>query len=148
MPAGAITREGSGTQLGGDDLMDKEPRLLVWNYTPEEKAKLDALLKVIGAPPAASIEMSQGRLTLREIIHTDARGENPLESDEKVVLFYNIPQKGVFFLIDAFKQTDLPRPIYAVVTEHSIEWPFSELLDHLVKERAGVQKRSAQSSGE
>ena len=121
--------------------MDKEPRLLVWNFTVEEKDKLDLLLEKTQAPSAFSISKSQGRLTLREIIHTDAHSRDPFNSDEKVVLFYNIPQKGVSFLINMFKQTNLPRPIYAVVTKHSIEWPFSKLLEHLKEERDEMERK-------
>ena len=121
--------------------MDKEPRLLVWNYTDEEKANLDRLLEKTQAPPAFSIGKNQGHLRLREIIHTDAFSDEELKSDEKVLLFYNIPRKGVSFLINMFKQSNLPRPIYAVVTEHSIEWPFSNLLEHLIEEREEIEKR-------
>lgn len=124
--------------------MHKEPRLLVWNYTSEEKHKLDTLLKEIGAPPAVDIDKAQGRLPLREIIDGDGPSEETFTSDEKVVLFYNIPQKGVLFLLNTFKQKDLPRPIYAVVTEHSINWPFNELLEHLVEERDRMEKKGAQ----
>ncbi len=123
--------------------MDKEPRLLVWNYSEEEKSGLDALLARIGAPHAVTIESSRGYLTLRDIIHTNKSSDADFLSDEKAVLFYNIPQKGVFFLINTFKESNLPRPLYAVVTEHSIEWPFSELLEHLVQEREKMEKRSA-----
>jgi hypothetical protein len=124
--------------------MHKEPRLLVWNYTSEEKHKLDALLKEIGAPPAVDIDKTQGRLPLREIIDGDRPVEETFTSEEKVVLFYNIPQKGVLFLLNTFKQKDLPRPIYAVVTEHSINWPFNELLEHLIEERDRMEKKGAQ----
>lgn len=123
--------------------MDKEPKLLVWNYTLGEKEKLDGLLKEIGAPVASAIDSDQGHLSLREIIHTDSHGQECLESSEKVLLFYNIPQKGVFFLIDLFKKAALPHPIYAIVTEYSIAWPFSKLLDHLVSERDTAAKRGA-----
>ena len=128
--------------------MNKEPRLLVWNYESEEKSRLDAILAETKAPPAVRIHKSQGYLTLREIIHTNAQSEQELTSDEKLLLFYNIPHKGVLFLINTFKQTDLPRPIYAVVTEHSIEWPFNELLEHLVEERDRMQKLNAGRSTE
>ncbi len=129
--------------------MDKEPRLLCWSYSREEKSRLDALLKEIGAPPAHDIEKTQGCLTLRSII--DGVGEAgkaadpdgslaPLDSDEKVLLFYNIPQKGVFILLNLFKkEAGLPRPIYAMVTEHSIDWPFHQLLEHLVEERTRME---------
>jgi len=128
--------------------MSNEPGILVWNYTLEEKKKLDLLLEEIGAPSAMTIESSQGHLTLREIIHANTRSDRELASQEKVILFYNIPQKGVFFLINRFKETDLPRPMYAVVTEHSIEWPFRDLLEHLVSERDKADKRSDRSSEE
>jgi len=34
------------------------------------------------------------------------------------------------------------------VTEHSIEWPFSKLLSHLVSERDNAEKTADQSGGE
>ncbi|MGC9195265.1 MAG: DUF3783 domain-containing protein [Syntrophobacteraceae bacterium] len=122
--------------------MDKTPRLLVWNYTQEEKDKLDALLSEIGAPFATAISSDQGHLPLKTIIHTNGHGRDILQCDEKVLLFYNIPEKGVFLLINLFKKEDLPRPIYAVVTKHSIDWPFSRLLDHLISERDNAEKSS------
>ena len=122
--------------------MESQPKLLVWNFTTEEKAGLDAFLREIGAPCAMSIDQTQGYLTLREIIDgSGPRGEG-LTSAEKVILFHDVPQKGIFFLIDIFQRTDLPRPIYAVVTEQSINWPFNELLEHLVEERDKMEKES------
>ena len=115
--------------------MNQSPRLLVWNYTRSEKEKLDAVLTEIKAPPAFSIEKDQGRLVLGRIIHDNERGGEEFRCDEKVLLFYNIPQKGVYLLMQVFKSADLPKPIYAVVTEHSITWPFNELVEHLIEER-------------
>lgn len=125
--------------------MDQPPRLLMWNYTDEEQERLAAVLKEVGAPPASSIEKIQGNLTLKEIIHSGSQCDEPLISHEKVLLFYNIPPKGVYFLLDLFKTKDLPRPIYAVVTEHSIEWPFGKLLEHLIEERDAAARREGSS---
>lgn len=119
-----------------------ESKLLVWNYTVEEKNRLDALLREIGAPRAVTIEPCHGHLKLQDIIDEKPTPGEPLASDEKVILFHDVPQKGVMFLIKFFKQTDLPQPIYAMVTEHSIQWPFHELLEHLVEERNRMEKRS------
>jgi hypothetical protein len=120
--------------------MESQPKLLVWNYTTEEKAGLDAFLREIGAPSAVSIDRTQGYLTVREIIDGNGPHGEGLTSAEKVILFHDVPQKGIFFLIDIFQKTDLPRPIYAVVTEQSINWPFNELLEHLVEERDRMGK--------
>jgi hypothetical protein len=121
--------------------MEDQAKLLVWNYSTEEKRALDALLSEIGAPPAECIDRTRAHLTLREIIDGTGPCGEAFASDEKVLLFHAIPQKGVLFLIQTFRQKELPRPIYAVVTEHSIGWPFSELLEHLVEERNRMEKR-------
>ena len=121
--------------------MNETPRLLVWNYTDEEKAELDRVLQDVEAPPAVTITKDQGHLVLKDIIHTGLHGEQEFQCDEKFVLFYNIPPKGISFLIDLAKKRNLPQPIYAAVTEHSIEWPFSELAEHLIAEREEFRKR-------
>lgn len=126
--------------------MNQKPRLLVWNFTREEKEKLDRMLDLAKAPPAFCILPEQGHLLVREIVQGVRRDSEPFVCDEKIVLFYNIPQKGIFFLIQKFKDADLPRPIFAVVTEHSINWPFSELAAHLIEERRQALERSAQES--
>ncbi len=126
--------------------MERRPRLLVWNFTPQEKEKLDRMLELVKAPPAFSISPNQGHLLVRDILHTDQVGSEPFECDEKIVLFYNIPQKGIFFLIQKFKDANLPKPIFAVVTEHSIDWPFSRLAAHLIEERRQARERIARES--
>jgi hypothetical protein len=120
--------------------MEDQSKLLVWNYSESEKQRLDAILKEIGAPSAVAIAPGQGRHRLGDIIGGSTPDGEPLESDEKVILFHQVPQKGILFLIDYFKRTDLPRPIYAVVTEHSIQWPFHELLEHLIEERDRMER--------
>ena len=120
--------------------MHGKPRLLLWNYTEEEKTKVDQFLEEVKAPPAASIRKDQGYLPLREIIHTDKRGDKEFICDEKIVLFYNIPPRGISFLIDQLKQRKFPQPIYAAVTEESINWPFNELTEDLVSERDAFSK--------
>lgn len=123
--------------------MENQPKLLVWNFTTEEKLRLDAFLHQLGAPSALAIDQTWGSLTLKEIIDGSGAPGEAFVSDEKVILFHDVPQKGVMFLIDSFGQTDLPHPIYAVVTEHSVNWPFKALLEHLVEERDRHQRERA-----
>lgn len=118
-----------------------QSRLLVWNYTEAEKSRLDDILRQIGAPPAVTIEPGQGRMKVGDIVAGRSPEGDPFACDEKVILFYEVPHKGVLFLMKFFKQIDLPRPIYAVVTEHSIQWPFHELLEHLIEERDRMEDK-------
>ncbi|MCU0588068.1 MAG: DUF3783 domain-containing protein [Syntrophobacteraceae bacterium] len=125
---------------------EAQSRLLVWNYSAAEKTRLDEILKEIGAPPAVAIAPEQGRLKVGDIVQGRSSDGEPLTSEERVILFHEIPHKGILFLIDYFKQTGLPRPIYAVVTEHSIQWPFNELLEHLIEERDRMEGDPAGSN--
>ena len=119
--------------------MDEHPRVLLWNYTDEEKASVDAFLAEVNAPPAVAIRKNQGYLLVSEILQAQS-GERELECDEKVALFYNIPNKGISFLIDQSKKRRLPQPIYAAVTEYSIHWPFNELVEDLIAEREAFRQ--------
>ncbi len=125
--------------------MDGTPRLLLWNYSEEELTLVSQVLEAVKAPPAVPIRKDQGYLLLKEIIHTDKRAEQEFECDEKVILFYNIPNKGMSFLIDLAKRKQLPVSIYASVTEHSIEWPFNELVEELVTEREAFRQAAKQN---
>ncbi len=126
--------------------MDGEPRLLLWAFTEEERDTLNTLLARIGAPSAKAIRKNQAMVPLSKIIHQDKTGEISYDSAERVLLFYNIPQQGVMFLINFFKQQKLPACIYAVVTEHSMEWPFHQLLEHLIEERESFDERNVRES--
>ena len=120
------------------------PRLFLWNYSEEEKTQMDQFLEEVKAPPAVVIRKNQGFLPLQEIIHLDKSGDQEFECNEKLVLFYNIPPKGISSLIDQSKQRQLPSPIYAAVTEESIHWPFHELLKDLIQEREAFKQMSQQ----
>ena len=122
------------------NMMNGSPRLLLWNYTEEEKARVDRLLEDVNAPPAVAIRKDQGYLPISDIVHTNKRGEQDFECDEKLVLFYNIPNKGISYLIDLSKKRNLPQPIYAEVTEHSILWPLNELMEELIAEREAFRQ--------
>ena len=55
--------------------------------------------------------------------------------DRPVVLFYNVSNAGVSTLMQVFKSLAIPKPIFAVVTETSITWTLTQLMDHLIEEK-------------
>jgi len=121
--------------------MHSGPRILLWNYTYEEMLVIDAFFQTVGAPEVQTIEQNQGELTVREILLADKRSEKEYALDEKIMLFYNVDPQMIHTVMRKSGEWNLPKPIYAVVTKQSIEWPFSELAEHLVKERDFVKKK-------
>jgi hypothetical protein len=124
--------------------MDASPKILLWNYSYEELLEMDRLFQEVGAPEAKPVEKNQGGLPVRAILSTDATCSDEFSCDEKVMLFFNVPAPMIHTLMQETKGLDIPRPIFAVVTPQSIEWTFSELVEHLIKERDYIQKRTAE----
>ena len=121
--------------------MDASPKILLWNYSCEEMLEMDNLFQEVGAPEVRVIEKDQGGLPVHEILFTEARSDEEFSSDEKIMLFFNVPAPMIHTMMRETRRLDIPRPIFAVVTPQSIEWKFSELVEHLVKERDYIRKR-------
>jgi len=121
--------------------MDTSPRILMWGFSSEEKDRFDTFLKEICASPTVQIEPDQGPLPVHEILFSDKRAEEMFISDQKVLLFFNVPAEVIHGIMAGAKKKDLPRPIYAMVTKENIEWSFSDLVEHLTKEHEFMQKK-------
>lgn len=121
--------------------MENGPRILLWNYSFEERLEMDHLFQAVGAPLAQAIETEQGYLPVREILFADNKSEQAYSCNEKIMLFYNVPAQTIHNLMKEAKQWNLPKPIYAIVTPQSIDWKFADLVDHLIKERDFIQQR-------
>ncbi len=116
--------------------MDTSPRILVWNYSDEELRSFELFLGEMGGPKVERIGKRQGHLLVRDILFTDKVSDEEFDSDEKVALFYNVQADIVQKVVSSIRsRRDLVRPIFAVVTQHSIDWRFSHLVGELIKER-------------
>ena len=51
------------------------------------------------------------------------------------MLFYNLSDAGVRNLMQVFKSLEIPKPIFAIVTETSITWTLERLMEHLIEEK-------------
>lgn len=124
--------------------MNTSPRVLLWNYTYEEMLTLDVFFQAVGAPEAQVIEPDQGNLLVHEILFTGKRSDQAYACDEKIMLFYQVEAPVIHRVMREANDWSLPQPIYAVVTRQSIEWTFSELAGHLIKERDFFRKKTAE----
>ncbi len=115
-------------------------RVYVYGFTLEEDERIDALFGELGIPEAVRIEKDQGSVTLEDIIENGKSGDGKLEYDERIVLFHEISDKGVYTLMQAIKSIDVPKPIFAVVSDHSMHWTFEQLASHLLREKNAFEQ--------
>lgn len=123
--------------------MDSTPRILIWNCS--DLPAWTALLARVGAPQPRLIAPQFGQAFVHELLFETALAGETCESAERIVLFFNVDGDVVRNVMQAAKEVPgLERPIYAMVTEHSIEWRFCDLLEHLVEERDHFRRMEAE----
>ena len=111
------------------------PRIFTFGFTEDESAAIDAAFAVVRVPPPTRLRPSQSDCLVGDIVDRDADGTGSLECAERLVLFARLPGEAVGGLVDYFRGIDVPRPIFATVTETSATWTLAELLEHLAEER-------------
>ena len=115
---GALTINGSATEL----------RTL-------EQARIEMRLAQIGVPAPTRLQKRHGDVVIGDILRQGRVGARELDCAERLVLFHRVSDKGVGALMHVIKSLDVPRPIFAVVTDTSITWTLSQLMAHLIEEK-------------
>jgi len=109
--------------------------MFTFGYSEAESAAIDAALAGIRVPAPTRLTPTQGDCLVGDIVERDADGAGTLAAGERLVLFARLPGEAVSGLVDFFRGIDVPRPIFATVTETSATWTLADLLEHLVEER-------------
>ena len=115
--------------------MSKKARVLTFGYTDEQQRSINERLAGIGVPPPTRLERRHGSVVIGDILQTEAIGTEEFDCPERLVLFYNLSEAGVRSLMQVFKSMEIPKPIFALVTETSIAWTLEQLMAHLVEEK-------------
>jgi hypothetical protein len=110
-------------------------RMFTWGFTDGESASIDAALAGIRVPAPTRLKPTQGDCLVGDIVDKDADGAGSLAAGERLVLFARLPGEAVSGLVDFFRGIDVPRPIFATLTETSATWTLATLLGHLVEEK-------------
>ncbi len=62
--------------------------------------------------------------------------------DKKIIIVNGFTEDELKEFILWYKKNEkLPKPIFAVITEHSIEWKVKDLLNELIKEDEEIKKQ-------
>ena len=125
--------------------MEGKARILIYGFSAEDGERIDAALAEVGVPPTTKLRSTQGHVELAEIIAHDVDGPEGFSCSEALVLFYNVSEAGIRTLIPYIRNLEIPRPIFAMVTETSYRWTLARLLEHLIEEKRGVERREAEN---
>jgi hypothetical protein len=115
--------------------MSDKAKILTFGFTGPEQQCIEDRLGEIGVPPPTRLERRHGSIVIGDILREGAIGEEEFDCRERLVLFYSLSEAGVRSLMQVFKSLEIPKPIFAIVTETSITWTLQQLLEHLIEEK-------------
>jgi hypothetical protein len=113
--------------------------MLIYSFNEEEKNHVSEILNY----NCRVVEETMGKMTIRNIL--DGIKLKILSSElpkEKLILFNNFADEELKKSINLIKSLIQPAPIFAIVTDTSIEWTFEHLLEHLIEEKEWYRNHS------
>jgi hypothetical protein len=121
---------------------DGIPCLLVYGYSQKEMEIVQQVAGSLDIDEIKAIEPSMQNNLVGDILSGKIKkSELLVPIDERVIIFNDLSDYDIHSFIAAYKTTQLPRPIYAVGTIHSRQWPFSDWIKELIKERAEMMRQ-------
>ena len=113
-------------------LLQNDKIMLIYGFDNEERTHVSEILQ----DNCKVVEESMGKMKIRDILNgLKLEIYNSKLPKEKLILFNNFEDEELKNLIKSLKSNIQPAPIFAIVTDTSIDWTFEYLLEHLIEER-------------
>lgn len=120
-------------------LLQNNKVTLIYGFNEEEKNHVSEILK----NNCKSVEETMGKMKIRDILDgLKLEMHNSEVPKEKLILFNNFEDEELKESIKLIKSVIQPAPIFAIVTDTSMDWTFEHLLEHLIEEREWYRNHS------
>lgn len=134
-------------KIDHDDTLRPEgrPCILVYGYDPLALETIRKYAK--GYEGLAVIEVKENHLqnTLKQIIDETGNLSNKMVDKKAPAIVINaLSSAELNHFVHNFRSLGLQSPLFAMVTETSINWKFIDLIDDLLEERALFMKMKAE----
>ena len=121
----------------GDEAAFGPPAALIYGLSGDEASRVGSLLERAGAPDhrVVGVTTTMGEWTVGRALGGDDGGQLlPVGKVPRVVLLSGLTDRQVNAVLDAYRTTDLPKPIFAVATPANLEFTVVGLLGDLMAE--------------
>lgn len=128
-----------------DQRMFGPRKALVCGFSASEQLRFTEVLekgKLLDLP-VVFVAGDRAESLLGEIVELPGGTGLDQDSDlERAVILSGITEKELHAVLRGYRERGLPPPLWATLTETSIEWPLSELLRELASEREAFRRSS------
>lgn len=120
-------------------LLQNNKAILSYSLSEEEKSNIFEILNY----NCIVVEQSMGKMQIKDILNgLKLEVFSSRIPQEKLILFNNFEDEELKKTINLIKSFIQPAPIFAIVTDTSINWTFEHLLEHLIEEREWYRNHS------
>ena len=116
--------------------------ILAYGYNKKEKEILEKYSLELGIKKVIMINNEETDFTIKELISRENHQTLEINNTkEKFIVLNAVSDFELNNFIGNFKSNNLKRPLFAVVTETSLNWSFKRLVEDLLKERAAFMAK-------
>ncbi len=141
MSGGTFRRVGkSETTLYGPRAM------LICGFPGSEKNGVVDLVRGIGLENLSVVFASadDGTARVGELLaRPDMSGLNSAHGPVRAIVLSGITEKELHMILSRYRESGMPRPLWATLTPVSVNWCLADLLSELDAERRAMEKRSS-----
>ncbi|MEG0842818.1 MAG: DUF3783 domain-containing protein [Romboutsia sp.] len=114
--------------------------IMIINFNGKELAMIKNISNMIGLRDQIILNHNQGKNIIKDILDNKEiiQGEDGIKN--KAVIFNNVASTKINAFLDSLKKMRVNRPLTAIVTEDSKDWPIGELIKNLATERASLSQ--------
>lgn len=136
--------DGDFERLDDDDVPGPGPAaVLLCAFEEHETAAVATLLEQIGAGEHQVVHCSttMGQWPLERALSGGDEGQLlPAGQAPRIMVLSGLSGGQVNGLLDRYRATELPGPVFAMATESNLEWSIIDLMGNLMAEAAGGPK--------
>jgi len=123
-------------------------KILVCGFPMEDRIPFGELLarNAIQDIPVVFAATDQLPLTLGELLELpDQTGADQASEMPRAVILSGLTHRELHTILQQYPSIGLPIPLWATLTEMSVTWPLSKLLQELIEEREFFSRRESPS---
>ncbi|WP_373498473.1 DUF3783 domain-containing protein [Desulfococcus sp.] len=130
-----------------DERMFGPRKIIVCGFSAEEQDTFGKMAAAVGMADMPLVFAGEGEAddALGEIVDLpQGTGLGRASVLERAVILSGLTERELHAVMAGYRGMELPRTLWATLTESSVTWPLSELLKELAAERAAFLRRQSQ----
>jgi len=117
-------------------------KIFVCGFDREQLEKITNMCELLQMMDPCELRKNSLDYQISSLIESCFASNNVEKIDDYLILFNDVEDVVISRFIDHYRETGLPRPLWAVVTKHSVQWSLRHLINELKKEREEIEKNS------